>query len=131
MNILIRFVMYGAIGVLMEVLWTGVWELYGKNFRLTSTTSLWMFFIYGMVVVIEPVFRLLSPINFIMRGIVYAVIILTGEFITGSLLKHANVCPWDYSNTKYHVRGVIRLDYIPAWAAAGLIFEQIYWVIVK
>jgi len=125
-----RFIIYGAIGCLIEVFWTGLSELRTKNFRLSSKTSLWMFFIYGMVVVLEPLFRFVSPLNFLLRGVIYASFILLGEFITGTLLKRADICPWDYSHTRYHVRGVIRFDYAPAWAAAGLIFEQIYWTLV-
>jgi len=126
---IIRFLLYGAIGCLMEVLWTGLSALKSKNYKLSSNTSLWMFFIYGCVIFIEPIFRLISPLNFLLRGLIYAALILTGEFITGTILKRADICPWDYSSTRYHVKGIIRIDYIPAWAAAGLIFEQIYWFI--
>ena len=124
---IIRFLIYGAMGCLMEVLWTGLSALRSKNYKLTSNTSLWMFPIYGLVVALEPFFRMLSPLNFLLRGLFYAALILLGEFVTGTLLKRARVCPWDYSHTRFHVRGVIRFDYLPAWAAAGLIFEQIYW----
>lgn len=89
-----------------------------------------MFFIYGAVVALEPLFVFLAPLNFLLRGLIYALLIFAGEFITGSVLKLCNVCPWDYSHTRYHVRGVIRLDYLPAWALAGLIFEQLFWRIL-
>ena len=115
----------------MEVLWTGLGALFNKNYKLSSKTSLWMFFIYGMVIVLEPIFRLVSPLNFLLRGLLYASFILLGEFITGTLLKRADVCPWDYSHTRFHVRGVVRFDYLPAWAVAGLVFEQIYWMLVR
>ena len=127
---IIRFIIYGAIGCLMEVLWTGLSALRTKNYKLTSSTSLWMFFIYGMVIALEPLFRLLSSFNFLLRGLVYACLILLGEFVTGSLLKRAKVCPWDYSHTRFHVGGVVRFDYLPAWAVAGLAFEQIYRTLV-
>ena len=127
---IIRFVIYGAIGCLMEVLWTGLGALKNKNYRLTSNTSLWMFFIYGMVVFLEPFFIFLSPFNFILRGAVYAGLIFLGEFITGTVLKRADICPWDYSQARYHVRGLIRVDYAPAWAVAGLFFEQVYWLVL-
>jgi len=126
-----RFIIYGAIGCLMEIFWTGLCSLVNKNFRLSSNTSLWMFPIYGMVVILEPLFRFTAGLNFLLRGIIYASLILLGEFITGSLLKRVDICPWDYSHTRFHVRGVVRFDYLPAWAAAGLIFEQIYWTLVR
>jgi len=114
----------------MEVLWTGLAELKRKNFTLRSTTSLWMFFIYGMVVFIEPVFTLIAPLNFIFRGMIYAILIMSGEFLTGTLLKRVDVCPWDYSTTRFHVKGIVRLDYFPAWMIAGLLFERIYRIII-
>ncbi|MCL2603825.1 MAG: hypothetical protein FWD90_05040 [Defluviitaleaceae bacterium] len=128
---IIRFVIYGALGCLMEVLWTGLGTFLKKDYTLRSTTSLWMFFIYGMVVLLEPVFRLVSAWPFFLRGILYAVCILGGEFLTGSLLKKAALCPWDYTGSRYHVMGIIRWDYAPAWAAAGLFFEQIYLYITR
>ena len=51
--------------------------------------------------------------------------IFAGEYLTGSLLKRHNACPWDYSSSPYSVRGLIRLDYAPYWFGAGLIFEKI------
>ena len=125
-----RFVIYGALGLLMEVLWTGLGSLKSKNFKLSSTTSLWMFFIYGMVAFLEPVFRIAAPVPMLVRGLIYAACIFVGEFVTGSLLKRIEVCPWDYSTAKYHVKGVIRWDYLPVWVAAGLVFEWVYWAIV-
>ena len=129
-HMIIRFVIYGALGCLMEVLWTGLCSLKSKNFKLSSTTSLWMFFIYGMVAFLEPVFRFIAPMPVLLRGLIYAVCIFTGEFVTGSLLKRIEVCPWDYSGAKYHVKGIVRWDYLPAWIVAGLDFEWVYWTIV-
>ena len=122
-----RFIVYGAIGCLMEVLWTGLGSLKSKDFKLKSSTSLWMFFIYGMVAFYAPVFRLVAPMPFILRGLLYAVCIFAGEFLTGMLLKRVELCPWDYSEARFHVKGVIRLDYLPAWVVAGLFFEWVYW----
>jgi hypothetical protein len=126
----IRFLIYGAVGCLMEVLWTGLGTLLKRDFTLRSTTSLWMFFIYGMVVFLEPVFRLIMGWPLVLRGLVYAACITGGEFVTGSLLKRAALCPWDYSATRYHVMGIIRWDYVPAWAVAGLFFERLFWMLV-
>jgi len=125
-----RFIIYGALGCLMEVLWTGLCSLRTRDFKLSSTTSLWMFFIYGMIAFLGPVFRIAAPFPLLLRGLLYAVLIFSGEFLTGSVLKRMAVCPWDYSATKYHVRGLIRLDYLPAWVVAGLVFEWVYWAIV-
>jgi hypothetical protein len=86
-----------------------------------------MFFIYGMIVFLEPLFRYIQPLPFALRGLIYMGCIFAGEFLTGSLLKRADICPWDYSGQRFQVAGIIRLDYAPAWFAAGLFFERIYW----
>ena len=123
---LMRFMMYGVIGWCMEILWTGLHSLFRKDFRLVANTSIWMFFIYGLAIFLEPVVDLMTALPIIARGGVYVVCIFMVEYLTGRLLKKANICPWDYSHSKYHVGGIIRFDYAPAWFAAGLIFEGIY-----
>ena len=110
----------------MEVFWTGMGSLINKDFKLRSNTSIWMFFIYGMIVVLEPVYLLISPFPMLLRGVIYALCIFTGEYIIGGFLKRADLCPWDYSNSRYSVQGVIRLDYAPVWLVAGLIFEKVF-----
>ena len=66
-----------------------------------------------------------SDLWLLARGGIYSAAILTGEFISGSLLKKHDCCPWDYSHAKFNIRGIIRLDYAPLWMGAGLLFEQI------
>jgi len=119
--------MYGATGCLMEVFWTGLGSLIKKNFRLISTTSIWMFLIYGLAVALEPVCDLLRGYSVIFRGTVYMVCIFAVEYVTGMLLKKFNLCPWDYSASRFSVQGVIRLDFAPAWFAAGLVFEWMHF----
>lgn len=51
--------------------------------------------------------------------------IYAGEYISGSLLKKRDFCPWDYSRSRIHYRGLIRFDYAPLWFTAGLLFEKI------
>jgi len=110
----------------MEVFWTGLCSLVNKDYKLRANTSIWMFFIYGMVVFLEPVYLLIQHYPIVFRGAVYTLCIFIGEYITGGFLKRADLCPWDYTNCRYSVHGVIRLDYAPVWFAAGLIFEWVF-----
>ena len=110
----------------MEVFWTGLGSLVNKDYKLRSNTSIWMFFIYGMVVVLEPLYLLIQGFPIVFRGIIYAMCIFAGEYVTGGALKRVDLCPWDYSHVRFNVQGVIRLDYAPVWFAAGLIFERIF-----
>ena len=84
-----------------------------------------MFPIYGMAAIIRPIYRLIKHLPALFRGGIYSAGIFLCEYISGTLLKRHNLCPWDYSDAKSNINGVIRLDYAPFWIAAGLIFEKI------
>jgi len=121
-----RFIIYGVVGWCIEIIWTGIQSLKNKDYKMTSTTSIWMFFIYGMVVFFEPICDLLAGFPIIIRGLIYVLCIFSIEYLIGALLKSFNLCPWDYQGSKYSINGIIRLDYAPAWFAAGILFETVY-----
>jgi len=123
---LILFLVYGVSGLIMEVIWTGLDSLIKRDFKLTATTSIWMFFIYGLAGFSGPVFDTLNSLPLVIRGGIYTVCIFTVEYITGMCLKKVKLCPWDYSGCRFAVQGVIRLDFAPAWFTAGLIFERMH-----
>ena len=125
---LIRFMIYGLAGWTMEILWTGAASLLRGDFMLKSSTSLWMFLIYGSAVFLEPVFAVLENSPVVLRGGLYMLFIFLAEFATGTLLQKTAGCPWDYSSSRYSINGLIRLDYAPVWFAVGMIFEKIYFV---
>ncbi|GAA0240865.1 putative ABC transporter permease [Metaclostridioides mangenotii] len=126
MYMIIRFLIYGAIGWCMEIMWTGFHSLKNKDYKMTATTSIWMFFIYGMVVFFEPVCDVLAGLPILIRGGIYVLCIFGIEYLTGGFLKRLGTCPWDYTGSKYSINGLIRLDYAPAWFLAGIIFEAVY-----
>lgn len=96
-----------------------------QGVEMMGQSSLWMFPIYGMAACIGPLSRHLKKIPIIFRGGIYMTGIFAAEFGTGMFLKHYDMCPWDYSNTPYHYKGVIRLDYAPVWFLTGLIYEKL------
>lgn len=51
--------------------------------------------------------------------------IFLGEYVFGSFLKKRKMCPWDYSNSNFHINGLIRLDYAPVWFLTGLLYEKL------
>ena len=122
-----RFVIFGAVGLVMEVFWTGLGSLIAKDRRATSKTSIWMFFIYGLAGFMMPLALVLSPVFWLWRAIIYAVCIFVVEYAFGRALKAMDACPWDYSGVQVNVHGVIRLDYAPLWMAVGLIMEYIHF----
>ena len=119
------FFLCGLTGWCMEILFTSLGGLLHGDLLLTGHTSIWMFPIYGLAAIIGPLSVHLRERSFLIRGCIYAVGIMTVEFLSGSLLRLFSICPWDYSGTPYNILGLVRLDYFPVWMAAGLIFEKI------
>ena len=75
---------------------------------LTGTTSVIMFFIYGLVVFMEPLFKQLKGQSAIVRGMTYGLLIFAIEFFSGTGLKAVNACPWDYSSAVYNINGLVK-----------------------
>jgi len=126
-SMLKRFAIYGALGWIMEILWTAVWSGMQGDWKLRGHTYLWMFPIYGMAVFLEPIHDYLRKLPVFLRGLLWMAFIYAIEYTTGWLLDlMLGVCPWDYSASPLSVDGYIRLDYAPAWMIAGLAFEKIH-----
>ena len=122
-----RYFIYGNLGIFMEVFWTGMQSFIKRgDICLTGTTSVIMFFIYGLVVFMEPLFKQLKGQSAIVRGMTYGLLIFAIEFFSGTGLKAVNACPWDYSSAVYNINGLVRLDYYPVWIFVGLVYERIY-----
>lgn len=115
----------------MEVIWTGFNSFLKKDLKLTAKTSIWMFPIYGLVIFLEPLCDLIYKMPIILRGGIYSICIFIAEYLSGAILNKFNLCPWDYSKSKYNINGIIRLDYAPVWFIAGLVFETVYEVFLN
>ena len=121
-----NFITCGALGWCLECFWTGMDSIRrGKDKTLRCQTSIWMFPIYGMAAFFAPVSRLLRGVPTFFRGTIYMLLIYAGEFLSGTILKKHKSCPWDYSKAKLNYKGLIRLDYAPAWFLSGLLFEKV------
>jgi len=132
----IRFVIYGLLGWCMEIVWTAVtMTLKGEQqgWRLEGKSYLWMFPIYGLAApLFEPLHDLLRPRPWLLRGSLYVLGFWTVEYGMGWLLRRlTGVCPWDYSRARWHVHGLIRLDYAPAWFLVGMGLERLHDLLVR
>lgn len=118
---------FGFVGIFAEVVFTGLKRgLFDGDVMLTGHSYLWMFPIYGASgILIQFLHSIFVDYNFLFRGLIYAVYIIVGEFITGSFLKLLlGRCPWHYT-AKFVVKNVIRLDYLPIWFVFGLLIERV------
>ncbi len=125
-----RSLVYGALGWCAEVTFTGLKEAArSRDPRLSARTSLWMFPISALA---RPLFE---PAHDMMRGrvpaparaAIYAVGFLAVEYAAGRGLREAvGAAPWDYSHARWNLDGLVRLDYAPLWAVAGLALEHVH-----
>ena len=120
-----NFIICGFCGWCIECFFTGLHSLWCHDKNLTCHTSVWMFPIYGLAALLEPLSRILKKQCILVRGSIYTFCIFLTEFLTGFILKKYNVCPWDYSDAKLNYKGIIRLDFAPLWFITGLLFEKI------
>ncbi|MGN0164665.1 MAG: hypothetical protein ACI39R_00640 [Lachnospiraceae bacterium] len=118
-----NFILCGFTGWCIECAYTGLISLLQGNSKLTSTTSLWMFPIYGMAAFISPIYKGIKKLHVFFRAFIYGILIISVEYIAGTILLLFNSCPWDYTYAAMNYKGIIRLDYFPLWMAAGLFFE--------
>lgn len=120
-----KFFLCGATGWCLEIFWTALDSLRKRNLKLIGTTSAWMFPIYGCAAFLSPISRWIHAFPTLLRGSIYSVLIMAGEFLSGSLLKKRDLCPWDYSRSRFSFRGLIRLDYFFVWFFTGLLYEKL------
>jgi hypothetical protein len=112
----------------LEVCFTGTSAaLFERDRSATGKTYLWMHPIYGATAL--GLEYLASRLKFLprpVRALAYTAVIFGAEYGTGWLLRRVlGRCPWDYTNRGWNVKGLIRLDYAPAWYATALLFEPL------
>jgi uncharacterized membrane protein len=127
-----RFAAYGLLGWCAEVVFTGVHDYVRfRDNRLPSRSSVWMFPVYGLLSPLyEPLHDALRDRPVVVRAAAYALGLMAVEYSTGSVLRRLlGRAPWDYSDARRHIDGLVRPDYFPLWAAFGLALEPVHDVL--
>jgi len=78
---------YGLLGWCLEVFWTGAGSMLKGDVKLTSQTYIWMFFIYGSALFLEPIHDIIKRWRWPIRGFLWVVIIWGIEYTSGFFLK--------------------------------------------
>ena len=120
-----NFIICGLTGWCIEVFFTAMGEAGKKDKKLIGHSSIWMFPIYGLASAIGEIYPKIAKWPGIVRALLYGIGIMCVEFASGSLLKKYKMCPWCYDGCKYSIRGLVRLDYLPLWMLAGMLYEKI------
>ena len=137
-KMLISFILYGIFGWCAEIVWTAGQDVAGAlasgrsiDWKLQGHTYLWMFPIYGAAgLLFEATHAAVHAWPWVARGTTYMLGCFAVEYVTGWLIQRSTgVIPWDYSDRRWHVHGLIRLDYIPVWFLFGLLLEHVQVVV--
>jgi hypothetical protein len=120
MNVPARFLAYGAVGLAAELAWTGL--------RGRPRTSLWMLPVYGGAqLAFERVHEALRTRPPMQRACAYGFGFTCVEYASGRAFRTLRgEAPWDYTHAHVQLHGLIRADYVPVWACAGLAFERLH-----
>jgi hypothetical protein len=130
-EVLQRFLALGSFGILLEVLFTGFWQIFIGDFTAKAKTNLWMFIIYGAGGLLIEQISSLTELHFLIKALIDTVFIFSFEFTTGWISELIfGRCLWKYtkpgSDNEVHSRsimGFIRVDYAPAWFMLSIVFE--------
>jgi putative ABC transporter type IV len=121
-----RFVAYGLSGWAVDSLF--VFAHTGRR----RPSSLLNVPVFGLAQpLFEPVHDRLRQQPVALRAALYGAGILGVEYASGRLLRRfVGHAPWDYGRARFGVDGLVRLDYLPLWAAVGLGLERLHDVLV-
>lgn len=124
---LVRFLMFGCLGIVWEVTFGAIKGIiFKRTYDLRGSSSLWVFPLYGLIAFLfPPVAHLFGTLTWWGRGLAYMATFFVLEYVAGTLLRRVNLCPWHYP-PKYSVNGLIYLPYAPIWFLLGLGIEWIY-----
>lgn len=121
-----KYMIYGLLGICLEIFWTGFHSLLYADYTMEGRTYIWMFFIYGLAVFMEPIQDKLKGDNIFYRGTIYMLLIFFVELAAGLLLRSLiGKCPWNYGALGF-LYGIITPYYIPVWFVLGLLFERVH-----
>lgn len=123
---LYKYVVYGSLGICLEIFWTGFRSLINQDYTMEGRTYIWMFFIYGLAIFLEPIHERIRGQNLILRGFIYMILIYIVEFLTGLLLRaFIGQCPWNYTGNG-SIDGLITISFVPLWFGLGLLLEKVH-----
>ena len=127
MSALKRLAAYSVTGFVGEVTISAVHDVWRKK-PVRFRTSPWMLPVYALLLPLyEPIHDALRDRSWITRGTAYGAGFLAVEYASGALFRAMRGdAPWDYSDARYHLHGLIRPDYFFQWAAMGLALEQLH-----
>lgn len=128
------FIKFATLGVTTEVVFTAIVDNLNAykagekvNKDLKGYSYIWMIPIYGSIAFFARlIFPLVQSYHFLLRALIYGIIILIVEYITGFIIRAiTGKVPWHY-DSKWSIHNLIRLDFLPLWMGFGIMVELYY-----
>lgn len=122
-----RFLAYGVAGWVLDSLY--LWAHTGRR----HPSGLLNIAVYGLAQpLFEPVHDRIRERPVAVRAAAYGTGILGVEYACGRLLRRlVGRVPWDYGGARFGIDGLVRLDYLPLWAAYGLGLERFHDLLTR
>ena len=124
---MIGFLLLGATGITMEVFYTAIVARAWRSGRGYSYA--WMFPVYGAaypaIMIAQP---LIADFPLLIRGVVYALMFILGEWMSGWALRVLlGEAPWEAGYREHRTigQGLVRPDLAPMWFLVGILFERL------
>jgi len=128
-KIISEMIIFGALGLGFEVIFTGALDYFKhRKSHLFGFSSLWYFPLYAIIpVFFHFAFPVLFLFSWYIRGLIYAAVFHLVEYISMGMLRiflGASPSEKSYYKSKWHIHGLTRIDFAPAFFVAGLLFEK-------
>lgn len=131
-SLLEKALVYGCLGLLIEVFFTGINSLIRKHWHATGKTYLWMLLVYGITALVLEYVSEHLPWPFYIKAFVYVPIIYLAEGLSGWILKKiTGRIPWDYGSSQWTPMGLISFKYAPFWLLLAMAFDPIAAFLAK
>lgn len=124
----VKLWVYACQGILYEVCFTAMFN-YALNpdQKLMGESSIWSILTYGVGGLVNEklVYNQLHSSNVVVRVLANLLYTYVWEYSAGFALRMGGACPWDYTQRRWNLHGLITLEYVPAWVLAGILHEQL------
>lgn len=130
-----NFLKFASMGIMVEICFTAFCNILDArkfsqkiDWDLKGHSYVWMIPIYGSIAIFAHfLLPLFAAYPLLLRWLIYGVIILIVEYVTGFIIrKITGKCPWHYES-KWALHNLIRFDYLPLWMVFGGITEWYFY----
>lgn len=134
MDFIVLYLIFGIFGLGLETIFTAAVDYFRfKDRSLKGHSSLWYLPLYGCSpIILCFLYPRISIFPWHLRGGIYMILFFAAEYLAMWLLRKLlgeSPSEKSYFRSRWHIRGLIRLDYAPAWFLMGLLLETLFRIL--